>query len=251
MKFTTFLINLDRSPERLENMDRQLNRIGIPYIRVSAVLGDQLAMPVENFDEIGFRIRTGKHRNMREIGCYFSHLKTLSQFLESVAPHALVLEDDAVLPDHIVPLLDDAISHASQWDILRLSSSREGEYINIQPLVQGHHLVVNTRVLKNTAAYLINRRGAEACLRHLQPMRLPYDVALDRDWTMDVRTACIHPFPVELADIPGQIPKAPRVRLFRSTTYHLFHLADHFRRKAYRHWIAGEMRSAADEWSKY
>ncbi len=234
MSFATFLINLDRATERLQRMDGILQRLGIPYSRLPAVLGDLLEEPIANFDELGFRIRTGKHRNKREIGCYFSHLKVMEAFLATDHQHALVLEDDAELPDHFVSLLESAIAASQHWDLLRLSSSREGSYLPLQELGHGHRLVVNTRVLKNTAAYMVNRRAAQRILATLQPMRLPYDVALDRDWTMDIRSACIHPFPVALADVPGQIPKAKRSLLFRATTFHLLHLIDRLRRKRYR-----------------
>jgi len=234
MNFKTFLINLDRADQRLAQMHTQLEALGIDYTRIPAVLGDLLEEPIDGFDEVGFKIRTGKHKNKREIGCYFSHIKVLTAFLETDAEHALVLEDDACLPTNTIALLKDAISHAQHWDLLRLSSSREGRYIEIQSLIDGHALVVNTRVLKNTAAYMINRKAAKRCLERLQPMHWPYDVALDRDWKIGIRTACITPFPVALQDVPGQIPKSPRVSLLRATTFHLFHHLDHLLRRRYR-----------------
>ncbi|MDX1680720.1 MAG: glycosyltransferase family 25 protein [Akkermansiaceae bacterium] len=243
MKFSTYLINLDRATDRMEQMDGQLSGLGIPYTRISAVLGDLLDDPIEGLDETGFRIRTGKHRNKREVGCYFSHIKVLNAFLESDSQHALVLEDDAQLPDKLPAVLDSALDHSDKWDLLRLSSTREGEFVDVCPLVDGHKLCINTRVLKNTAAYMINRKAAERCVEKLMPMRFPYDVALDRDWDIGIRTACIFPFPVTLTEMPGQIPKAPRVKLLRATTYHLFHLADHLKRKSYRKQVIRELTS--------
>ncbi len=234
MKFATYLINLDRATERMEQMDAQLKALSIPYTRISAVLGDLLDDPIDDFDDIGFRIRTGKHRNKREVGCYFSHIKCLRAFLATDQPHALILEDDAILPESLPTVIDSALEHASKWDLLRLSSSREGSYIDIAELADSRSLGINTRVLKNTAAYMINRKGAERCLERILPMQWPYDVALDRDWAIGIQTACVHPFPIALAEVPGQIPKAPRVKLLRSTTFHLFHIIDRFCRGRYR-----------------
>jgi glycosyl transferase family 25 len=241
MNFSTYLINLDRATERMEQMDAQLNEVGIPYTRISAVLGDLLDDPIEGLDEPGFRIRTGKHRNKREVGCYFSHIKVLKAFLESDSEYALVLEDDAKLPKNLLEVIESALAHGDKWDLLRLSSSREGEFVNIASLIDNYQLCINTRVLKNTAAYMVNRKAAERCIDKLMPMRFPYDVALDRDWSIGIKTACIHPFPVALTEMPGQIPKAPRVKLFRATTYHLFHLADHIKRKSYRKQVIREL----------
>lgn len=238
VSFRTYLINLDRAEERLKQMDDQLKRLGLSYTRISAVLGDDLKEPIAGFDERAFNIRTGKHKNKREIGCYFSHLKTIQAFLETDSRHALVLEDDAELPDDTIHLLDAASQKGDKWDLLRLSSSRQGKFITLDPLPGGRSLAINTKVLKNTAAYMINRRAAEAILKHLQPMQWPYDVALDRDWTMGIRTACIVPFPVKLSEVAGQIPKARRTRLYRATTFHLFHLLDRLHRISYRNDIA-------------
>jgi glycosyl transferase family 25 len=245
MKFATYLINLDRAVERREFMEAQLQDLRLEYRRVPAVLGADLEEPIKGFDETGFKIRTGKHRNPGEIGCYFSHLNVLEAFLESEQEFALVLEDDAHLPAELPGLLDAAMARRKCWDLLRLSSSREGEYRPIADLDEKHQLVINLKVLKNTAAYFINRRAAAACLEQLRPMRLPYDVALDRDWTMNFRTACIIPFPVKLSDHEGQIAKAPRVRLFRSTTFHLFHLLDRIRRRRWREQAFREVKSYA------
>ena len=234
MKLSTYLINLDRATERMEQMDRQLSNLGMDYTRISAVLGDLLDDPIDGLDETGFQIRTGKHRNKREVGCYFSHIKVLRAFLESDSEYALVLEDDAKLPKNLPEVIASAIGHSNKWDLLRLSSTREGEFVKVADLIDDHQLCINTRVLKNTAAYIVNRRAAERCIKELLPMRFPYDVALDRDWAIGIQTACIAPFPITLTEMPGQIPKAPRVKLLRATTYHLFHLADHISRRLYR-----------------
>lgn len=234
MSFQTYLINLDRAKERLQQMDDQLQRLGLNYTRISAVLGDDLKEPIAGFDERAFNIRTGKHKNKREIGCYFSHLKVVDAFLKTNSNHALILEDDAELPDDTIHLLDAACLKGDKWDLLRLSSSRDGKFITLDSLPGRRSLAINTKVLKNTAAYMINRRAAEAILKHLQPMQWPYDVVLDRDWTMGIRTACIVPFPVKLSEVAGQIPKARRIRLYRATTFHLFHLFAYFQRKHYR-----------------
>lgn len=245
MKLRTFLINLEGATERRQRMDQQLTRLQMPYTLISATHGALLDEPIEGFDPIGFKLRTGKLLNKHEVGCYFSHLRALRAFLKTPSEHALILEDDAMLPDHLPDLIDAAIHSRMPWDLLRLSSTREGKYIELLPLNDGHRLVIDTRVLKNTAAYVINRHAAERCLRRLDPMRWPFDVALDRDWHIGIRTACIHPFPVTLTNANSQIPRSPRIRLLRGTTFHLIHLSDHIRRILYRHRVAKACKSAA------
>ncbi|HEX5791431.1 MAG TPA: glycosyltransferase family 25 protein, partial [Luteolibacter sp.] len=169
-EFETYLINLDRATERMARMDRQLQALGISYTRIPAVDGANLSKPYPGFDEAGFRLRTGKQPNPWEIGCHLSHLSAFEAFLQGDARHALILEDDAQLPDDFVALLKQALDHAGCWNLLRLSSTREGRYITLSPLLNGRRLVVDTRVLKNTAAYLIDRRAAALCLERMRPM---------------------------------------------------------------------------------
>jgi glycosyl transferase family 25 len=234
LPFQAYVINLKNATQRWSHMQQALQRVDIPYTRVEAVYGDQLPEPIQSFNEKRFNILTGKQRNLREIGCYLSHINALQQFLLSTDSHALILEDDVDLPETLPQLLTQAISHSAQWDLLRLTSSRQGRYLTIAPLNQDYDLAYNTRVLKNTGAYLINRTAAQACVDKMLPMCLPYDVALDRDWDYGFKTACIVPFPIKLEDFPGQIPKAPRIRRYRATTFHLFHILTRYQRIKHR-----------------
>lgn len=230
----TFFINLAGAKQRREHMERQLSGLGLPYTRIDAVLGRNLKEPIEGFDEKRFQILTGKRRSPGEIGCYFSHINALNAFLETNRPYALILEDDVTIPSELPRLLKEAVKHAEAWDLLRLTSSREGEFLKIASLENEYSLSYNLKVLKNTGAYFINRHAAEACVTKMLPMCLPYDVALDREWDYGFKTACISPFPVKLDDFEGQIGKALRVKFYRATTFHLFHILTHFQRKLFR-----------------
>lgn len=234
MNFTTFVINLDHAKDRYRTVSRNLVKLKIPFTRIPAIYGKKLSEPIKDFSLLSYMIRTGKSQNNAEIGCYFSHIKTLKCFLETQFDYALVLEDDAQINENLPWILDDCIRCKSKWDLIRLSSSRQGLHQEIITLGDQYSLSVNKRVLKNTAGYFVNRYAAEKCIQHLLPMKLPYDVALDRDWSIGIRTLCVQPFPVTFSNEETQIPKVKRVRFFRSTTFHLFHLVDYLLRICYR-----------------
>ncbi len=235
MKFKAYIINLKHAAARWEHMRSQLEALKIPYTRIEGVYGDRLTDPVEGYSERRYQVLTGKETNKREIGCYFSHIKALKTFLDSDLPYALILEDDVTLPPQIESLLADAAAHAEGWDMLRLTSSRDGSYLPFARLENGYELAYNLKVLKNTGAYFVNRHAAQCCVEKMIPMCLPYDVALDREWDFGFKTACVVPFPVKLEDeFPGQIPKAKRIRLYRATTFHLFHLLTKIERRIHR-----------------
>ena len=239
----TFVINLRDATERWKHMKEALDHVGLAYNRIDAVVGKDLELPNRNFNERRFNILTGKHKSYGEIGCYLSHIKALKVFLKSSSNYALILEDDVNLPNHLLKLVDEAITHSKYWDLLRLSSSRDGQYIKITDLSYNSELAYNTRVLKNTGAYVINRKAAQACVDKLLPMCLPYDVALDRDWDLRFKTACITPFPVDCGEFTTQINKAKRIRRYRSTTFHLLHLMSRIQRIKYRNKCAQEARN--------
>lgn len=235
MNYQAYIINLEHAVERWEHMRANLEARDIPFKRIEGVYGKALKKPVKGYDERKYHILNGKVTNPGELGCYFSHIKALRKFLETDLPYALVLEDDVTLPENIKALLDAAMEYSGDWDLLRLTSSREGEYLEFGTLPGNHKIAYNTRVLKNTGAYFINRFAAQQCLDELLPMRLPYDEALDRDWDFGCRSACIVPFPIKLEEeMPSQIPRAKRVRIYRSTTFHLFHTLTHFERILHR-----------------
>jgi glycosyl transferase family 25 len=205
-------------------MKNTLEERNIPYTRVEGVYGAKLSEPISDFNERKFNIFHGKAMNKAEIGCYLSHMKVFRTFLQSNNPYALVLEDDVVLPENMVDLLEAALPYEKHWDMIRLTSLKQGKYIPFAPLPDGHNLSYNLKQLKSTGAYLVNRHAAQCCLDKMLPMFIPYDVALDREWHYGFKTACISPMPIPIDfDIPGQIGSAGKIKFYRATTFRIFH----------------------------
>ena len=110
-------------------------------------------------------------------------------FLDSSDSHALILEDDIEPPSNIMNLIDRALSYCKYWNLLRLTSFTPGEHLAFAEIGDGYNLSYNLKVLKNTGAYVIDRWAAQCLLQKMQPMFLPYDVALDREWHYGFKTA--------------------------------------------------------------
>ena len=201
------------------------------HTRIDGVYGDLIAEPIPNYNERKYQILHGKTTNKREVGCYFSHIKTLRQFLDSNAEHALVLEDDIHLPEDILQLIKQAKNFSKYWNLLRLTAFKPGKHLRFAQLNEKFALSYNLKVLKNTGAYVIDRTAAQCVLEKMLPMFLPYDVALDREWHYGFKTACISPLPIPLnMELPGQIPPAKKIRFYRSTSFHAFHTMTHLER---------------------
>src|SRR5262245_10806925 len=88
-----FLINLDRSVDRLAHMQRQFDRLRMTVERLPAAEG--LNIPAWMRSEF-----KGPHQlSPGEVGCYASHLMVAHKIVAEELSHAVVLEDDAILDD--------------------------------------------------------------------------------------------------------------------------------------------------------
>ena len=85
-----YLINLDRSPERLAFMDEQLKRLGVDYKRVPAVDGRALS-PEERargFSRVRSFIASKKRLSDAEVGVAMSHVACCRRVLAEEEPYA-------------------------------------------------------------------------------------------------------------------------------------------------------------------
>jgi hypothetical protein len=108
-------INLDRSPERRAEMERQIAEIELPYPlrRLAGVDGER--QPVGPPP-----LRAGQY------GCWLSHLKALEQSIGQ-DHHLHIMEDDALISTAL-PILPEVVQSldsgsAGEWDILYLDAT--------------------------------------------------------------------------------------------------------------------------------
>lgn len=191
-----FVINLDRSPERMANMERRLNCQPIQWHRVPAIDGHRLELSsVEDVDAAGYRWRHGKSLNPAEVGCYLSHLRALDQFLRGDAEYGLLLEDDAAFPADFPSLLTRLIQVDHLWDVVKLSGFHSGTPIHVEQLVGPYALAVPLSRHMNANCILYSRRAARILSQRLRPMALPFDHALERAWLCGLKPRIVTPTP--------------------------------------------------------
>ena len=97
----TYVINLDRNPERLAFMRGQLERLGIAFERFPAVWGKGLSADERKrgFSRVRSFIASKKRLSDAEIGVAMSHVGVYRRMAADRVPCALVFEDDVVLGD--------------------------------------------------------------------------------------------------------------------------------------------------------
>ena len=205
-----YVLNLDRSPERLNDFMQSFAPTGLEIVRIAAVDGNELTLPHPDYDERRYRLYHGKRTSNGVIGCYSSHIKALRQFLESNEETALICEDDVSAKPELPLVLDEVLTFKEHWDlvrcagyrapVMRISGWRIPMYVPVRKLVSGYHLSVPVYYTEGAVTYLVNRKAAEKIIAFSLPMYLPYDHALDQNWRMDLTAMLITPFPIVLND---------------------------------------------------
>lgn len=193
-----FVLNLDRSPDRLAAIARDLETLGISPIRVPAVDGRALSLPLPGIDPGLYLGTHGRELLLGEVGCYLSHLRALRLFLASGFAHAMVLEDDAAVTPR-APALVEALTAAGapdDWDLVKFEAHHGALGLPLRRLSPGGRLCALPHRSAGSAAYLVNRAAATALLGRLLPIRMPYDIAFDRGWDLGLRVRGILPYPV-------------------------------------------------------
>jgi GR25 family glycosyltransferase involved in LPS biosynthesis len=150
-----YWINLDRSPERRESMEKMFkdevfNRI--PNIRITATDGKK--------DDIYKMIDTSEYSGTdSEYGCLLSHLNAIKKFNESKYDIALILEDDCTLElkKYWKKTIKQIIKNApNDWEIIMLC------YINLDiDWNTSEEYILNTLPISSTLSYLINKKGSK------------------------------------------------------------------------------------------
>ena len=195
-RLQTWVINLDRAPDRLARITMQLERLGLPFTRVPAV--DAHALTPEQrgaLDEAAYRRKHGMTPVLGELGCYLSHMQAMRLFLASSAGFALVLEDDALLNDSLPAVLQGLMQQAERWDVAKLSAVHSGTPVPCAEVASGHQLAVMLSRCTGSSAYLMNRHAAQSYLQGLLPMSLPYDHVFDQGWRFGLKFRLVTPTP--------------------------------------------------------
>ncbi|YBV98191.1 glycosyltransferase family 25 protein [Phyllobacteriaceae bacterium JZ32] len=184
MSIPVYVINLDRSQERLKAVKDSANEFGITLHRIPAVDGRSLPpSALGDLDDASFRRLHGKTVMPAEIGCYFSHLKVLEKIAGGDEPHAVIVEDDVAFIPDFLPFVE-ALARISGWDAVKLVNHRTSLFRRFREVIPGYSIGrCGHGPLGSSAAYVVTREGAKKLLAALKPMRLPYDVALERGWS--------------------------------------------------------------------
>lgn len=193
-----YLINLDRSSDRLLSAEAAFTRINLGFERVPAIDGSLEDISTYPIDLQQFQLRHGR-RSVRtgEVGCYFSHVRALTSFVDSNYEFAVILEDDTTPDIGILQVLEVLVEWSNHWDIVPLFHFHKGAPVAIRES-EGISLTIHLSHISSAAAYFVNRAAAIRLIEHLQVMRACIDHSLFEAWRHGLKLRGVLPMPMSL-----------------------------------------------------
>lgn len=185
MSIPALVINLDRSVDRWEMFAARATAVDQAVVRVSAVDGNAIAADQRAGLSVRlFKLCHGRTPLPAEYGCYMSHIAALRQFMAMDIPHAVILEDDAGLPDDIGDRLAAMVALDPETGLVKLYNHRITGFLAKDKTAPGDELGRCIHgPLGSSMGYLVDRDSAARLLDGLLPMFLPFDIALERSWS--------------------------------------------------------------------
>ncbi|WP_028231486.1 glycosyltransferase family 25 protein [Paraburkholderia mimosarum] len=191
-----FVINLDKSTDRLSHMAHQLNRLGYAWERFPAVGPSQiedmsrtLEMPVLH-----------GACTTPEKAVALSHYTIWKKVLAEGIDHALVLEDDVHFcrdARTLVESIEDEISRGLCYDIIKVETFLAGIFVDRE----GLHLLARTRLHRlrsnhaGAGAYIISKEGCRKMIERYATSDRAVDLVLFDGDLEEMRVFQLHPAP--------------------------------------------------------
>jgi GR25 family glycosyltransferase involved in LPS biosynthesis len=166
----TYIINLERRPDRREVMAAQLERNSFEDFEFINAVDGQTLQPTEElrrmFSNNNFYSRASA------IACALSHLNVWRTFLHDTSlssyQNVTVFEDDAHLEAHCTPENVEKITHVippDTFDVILLGYHTKCRYDGpTDPTRPGFAPMIWGKYLGGTFAYVVSRKGAEKML---------------------------------------------------------------------------------------
>lgn len=169
-----FVINLDRSPQRLERMSTLFSGLGLEFSRIAAVDGRQLpamTRPVAQRPG-GYRLAEG------EIGCFLSHINCWQAVAEGPDEFSVVFEDDVHFGEDVRAVLTDTNWIPADADLVKLETIMVRTFVDRREAgsIAGRAVRRLRKAHLGSGAYVISRRAARKLLELCTEIAEPVDV---------------------------------------------------------------------------
>lgn len=176
VRMKCYLINLDRSVDRLEQMNREFGRCGLTFTRVSAVDGRLLSQ--EELNAVVAPVRRWEiPMPPAEIGCFLSHRKCLELIANGEEAFAAVFEDDIVLSRQAQKVLSDIDWLPADADVIKVETFNTVVLLDTGKKIHGSDCKYARLLSKHlcTGGYIVSRDAAKRMLTFMNEISVPVD----------------------------------------------------------------------------
>ena len=120
MTTPVFLINLDRSFNRLGQMAVRFSELGVAFERVEAIDGETLG--TDAISAVRLHVRGLLPLSASEVGCFLSHRKCWELIANGQQTHGCIFEDDILFSNRLSRFLSNSHWIPKDADVVKLGS---------------------------------------------------------------------------------------------------------------------------------
>lgn len=189
-----WVINLPRDTGRRQQMEAQLEAMGLAFALFPAIDGRiKEGRLLRRADAFSYALNMGAPLLPGKMGVFASHLAVWEALQCSPHKAALILEDDVVFHDDFLTALDTALTNADLWDMVRFNKIRAKIPVT-QARLGRYSLNAYLGPFTGNAAYLIKREVAARVAPGLWPQTRALDHELNRFFKHDYRQLGLEPW---------------------------------------------------------
>lgn len=170
-----YIINLDRSPERMSRMEHLLSSHSIEYERIQAV--DGLSFTTDQMFDYYKQHKQGKGMTPGEVACAESHLLAIRKVASGADDYAIIMEDDLHLSDDAGVFINSCEWIPNGVDLIKLETVNEPTIINSDEfkLLNGRRLIALVHKHWGAGAYIISKKAAQKVVKDYVAGAMPVD----------------------------------------------------------------------------
>ncbi|WP_084652730.1 glycosyltransferase family 25 protein [Mesorhizobium sp. WSM1293] len=161
----SYIINLDRSPGRMQRMADRLNSIGADFERVPAVDGRLLSEA--EISDVYRPLAGAAAMTPEEVGCFLSHRKCWERIVSGTDAYGCVFEDDMLISKQAALFLGGG----TDWiprnaDIVKIETVGGRVWLDrvVSPLTGAFKLALLRSFHFGSGGYILSRAAAERLL---------------------------------------------------------------------------------------
>ena len=250
--YAIYVINLDRSQDRLQRITQTIKDAGLSFCRVSAVDGTTI-------DPADYKADSAYYQGLsaNEIACYLSPVKCWERIVEDQVDFGIIFEDDAHLNENFKQVIEKALVEAAyrNYGFLKFSSNKlkKKKKTILAALSKEHALVKLTPVPVFTNGQAVSKAAAQELIETCSTPQLPIDVLFRHEWLYDFQV--INVFPDIVRTAPGmktaigkrKSPTHPIRQINKQLWKLKFHLKLYYHlycRKSSRHFLSSSVTAA-------